>query len=85
MQLIHQRIKNNLNISYGNPEGKKILIVDDEDDLCEILQYNLNNSGFGTDVAHSSEEALKKPLYDYDIFILDVMMGQCRDSGLQKN
>lgn len=56
-------------------KGKRILIVDDEDDLCEILQYNLSNSGFVTDVAHSSEESLKKPLYDFDLFILDVMMG----------
>jgi len=56
-------------------KGNLILIVDDEDDLCEILQYNLNNSGYVTDVAHSSEEALKKPIYDYDLFILDVMMG----------
>ncbi|MGB8489652.1 MAG: response regulator transcription factor [Bacteroidales bacterium] len=56
-------------------KGKKILIVDDEEDLCEILQFNLNNSGFITDVAHSSEEALKKPLRQYDLFLLDVMMG----------
>jgi len=56
-------------------KGNKILIVDDEEDLCEILQYNLNNSGFVTDVAHSSEESLKKPLHDYDLFLLDVMMG----------
>jgi two-component system alkaline phosphatase synthesis response regulator PhoP len=57
-------------------ENKKnrILIVDDEDDLCEILQYNLSNAGFITDIANSSEEALKKPLYDYDLFLLDVMM-----------
>jgi two-component system alkaline phosphatase synthesis response regulator PhoP len=53
----------------------KILIVDDEEDLCEILQYNLNNSGFETDTAHSSEDALKKSLYNYDLFLLDVMMG----------
>jgi len=58
-----------------NIKGRRILIVDDEDDLCEILQYNLNNSGFVTDVAHSAEESLKKPLYDYDLFLLDVMMG----------
>jgi DNA-binding response OmpR family regulator len=58
-----------------NTKGKKILIVDDEEDLCEILQFNLNNAGLDTDVAHSSEESLKKPLYDYDLFILDVMMG----------
>ena len=56
-------------------KGKKILIVDDEDDLCEILQYNLENAGYVADVAHSSEESLKKSLYDYDLFILDVMMG----------
>ena len=55
--------------------SKKILIVDDEEDLCEILQYNLNNAGFETDVAHSSEEALKRELSDYDLFLLDVMMG----------
>ena len=56
-------------------KGKKILLVDDEEDLCEILQFNLNNSGFITEVAHSSEEALKKPLNRYDLFLLDVMMG----------
>ena len=56
-------------------KGKKILIVDDEEDLCEILQYNLSSAGFVTDVAHSAEETLKKPLYDFDLFLLDVMMG----------
>jgi two-component system alkaline phosphatase synthesis response regulator PhoP len=55
--------------------GKKILIVDDEEDLCEILQYNLNNEGFLTDVAHSAEEALKKPINEFDLLLLDVMMG----------
>jgi two-component system, OmpR family, alkaline phosphatase synthesis response regulator PhoP len=54
---------------------KHILIVDDEEDLCEILQYNLNNEGFRTDTAHSAEEALKRPLQDYDLLLLDVMMG----------
>jgi two-component system, OmpR family, alkaline phosphatase synthesis response regulator PhoP len=54
---------------------KRILIVDDEEDLCEILQYNLENSGFSTEVAHSAEETLRKHMFDYDLFILDVMMG----------
>jgi two-component system alkaline phosphatase synthesis response regulator PhoP len=54
----------------------KILIVDDEEDLCEILQYNLNNSGFETETAHSAEEAMRKSLHNYDLFLLDVMMGQ---------
>lgn len=56
-------------------KNKKILIVDDEEDLCEILQYNLGNAGYQTDVAHSAEEALKRPLYNYDLILLDVMMG----------
>lgn len=55
--------------------GKRILIIDDEEDLCEILQYNLDNEGFITDVAHSAEEALKKSLTDFDLLLLDVMMG----------
>ena len=57
------------------PKNKSILIVDDEDDLCEILQYNLGNAGFHTEVAHSAEEALTLPLSDYDLILLDVMMG----------
>jgi DNA-binding response OmpR family regulator len=57
-------------------KGKKILIVDDEEDLCEILQYNLDNEGFITDVAHSAEEALTMPVHEFDLLLLDVMMGQ---------
>jgi two-component system, OmpR family, alkaline phosphatase synthesis response regulator PhoP len=56
-------------------KGKHILIVDDEEDLCEILQYNLSNEGFLTETAHSAEEALKQPLGDFDLILLDVMMG----------
>lgn len=68
-------VKIKLNLFLMDIGTKKILIVDDEEDLCEILQYNLNNSGFVTEVVHSSEEALKKSIYAYDLFILDVMMG----------
>jgi DNA-binding response OmpR family regulator len=32
-------------------KDKRILIVDDEEDLCEILQYNLTNEGYKTDIA----------------------------------
>jgi DNA-binding response OmpR family regulator len=56
-------------------KGKRILIVDDEEDLCEILQYNLSNEGYKTDIAHSAEEALKRSLDNYDLLMLDVMMG----------
>jgi DNA-binding response OmpR family regulator len=57
-------------------KGKRILIVDDEEDLCEILQYNLSNEGYKTDIAHSAEEALKRSPQNYDLLMLDVMMGQ---------
>ena len=55
--------------------GKRILIVDDEEDLCEILQYNLSNEGYYTEIAHSAEEALKRPLGNFDLVLLDVMIG----------
>ncbi len=56
-------------------KGKRILIVDDEEDLCEILQYNLGNAGYITDIALAAEDALDKPLAGYDLILLDVMMG----------
>ncbi|WP_321308005.1 response regulator transcription factor [Marinifilum fragile] len=59
----------------------KILVVDDEEDLCEILQYNLQQEGFQVDTAFSSEQALKLDLSEYDFFLLDIMMGEI--SGLE--
>jgi two-component system alkaline phosphatase synthesis response regulator PhoP len=56
-------------------KGRKILIVDDEEDLCEILQYNLGHAGYDTEIAHSAEEAIKRKLYSFDLILLDVMMG----------
>jgi len=53
-----------------------ILVVDDEEDLCEILQFNLENEGYNVDVVYSAEEALKKDLTKYDLLLLDVMMGE---------
>lgn len=55
---------------------KRILVVDDEEDLCEILQFNLELEGYTVDVAHSAEEALRLQLADYGLVLLDVMMGQ---------
>lgn len=56
--------------------NERILVVDDEEDLCEILQFNLELEGFQVDVAHSAEEALKLHLAQYNLILLDVMMGQ---------
>ncbi|HPF50355.1 MAG TPA: response regulator transcription factor [Draconibacterium sp.] len=53
----------------------KILIVDDEKDLCEILEFNLSSEGYETSVANSAEQALKLPLEQFDLILLDVMMG----------
>jgi DNA-binding response OmpR family regulator len=55
---------------------KRILIVDDEEDLCEILQFNLESEGYKTEVAYSAEEALEKDLSAFDLLLLDVMMGK---------
>lgn len=56
-------------------KNHKILIVDDEKDLCEILQFNLESEGYVIEIAHSGEEALKKSLEEFDLVLLDVMMG----------
>lgn len=53
----------------------KILVVDDESDVQEILQFNLRSEDYDVDTAGSSEDALAMDLAVYDLFILDVMMG----------
>ena len=57
-------------------ETKKILVVDDEDTICEVIKLNLELEGFTVDTANSAEEVLSKELTDYRLFILDVMMGE---------
>lgn len=54
----------------------RILVVDDEQDICEILQYNLENEGYEVMTANSAEEALMMPLEGFDLVLLDVMMGE---------
>ena len=54
----------------------KILVVDDEEDLCEILKFNLEAEGYEVDTANSAEEALQMHLADYNLLLLDVMMGE---------
>ncbi len=62
----------------------KILVIDDEEDLCEILQFNLEGEGFEVDVAYSAEEALKKKIKSYQLILLDVMMGKISGFKLAK-
>jgi DNA-binding response OmpR family regulator len=63
---------------------QRILIVDDEEDLCEILQFNLEGEGYQTEVAFSAEEALKKELGSFHLVLLDVMMGKLSGFKLAK-
>ena len=54
---------------------RKILIVDDEADIREILQFNLENAGFTVECAASAEEALEMLRPEHGLILLDVMMG----------
>lgn len=56
-------------------EHPRILIVDDEQDIREILQFNLENSGFIVDTAASAEKALEILSPQHNLIILDIMMG----------
>ena len=51
-----------------------ILVVDDEEDICEILKFNLEAEGFNVDAVNSAEEAVHKKLEKYQLFLLDIMM-----------
>ncbi len=52
----------------------RILIVDDEEDICEILKFNLESEGYAVDTVNSAEEALALKVERYQLFLLDVMM-----------
>ena len=61
-----------------------ILVVDDEQDLCEILKFNLETEGYAVDTANSGEEALEKGAANYDLLLLDVMMDGMSGFALAK-
>ena len=69
-----------------NMAKQRILIVDDEEDICMILSYSLQKAGYEVLVAHSAEEALANyelriKNYEVDLILLDIMMGEM--SGLE--
>ena len=53
----------------------RVLVVDDETDLCDILKFNLDAEGYYVTTTNSAEEALEKNVARYDLLLLDVMMG----------
>lgn len=63
---------------------KHILIVDDEETLCEALKFNLEAAGYQATTAHSAEEALALDLTVYDLFLLDIMMGDISGTQLAR-
>ncbi|WP_029904501.1 response regulator transcription factor [Prevotella sp. 10(H)] len=58
-----------------NNKNISILIVDDEPDIREILQFNLQNEGYNIDLAESAEQAAKMLTPKHRLILLDVMMG----------
>jgi len=62
-------------------DQKRILIVDDEETLCEVLKINLQNEGYEVDIATSAEQALTYDVKRYSLILLDIMMGEI--SGIQ--
>lgn len=64
--------------------NKRLLVVDDEETLCEALRFNLEEEGYEVDVAYSAEEALEMRLDAYSLFLLDVMMGEISGVELAK-
>ncbi len=62
-------------------EKKRILVVDDEETLCDVMAFNLEAEGFVVEKAYSAEEALAYDLSEFDLILLDIMMGEI--SGLQ--
>ena len=62
-------------------DTKKILVVDDEEILCEVLKLNLENENYEVDIAESAEQAMSLNLSQYDLILLDIMMGEI--SGVQ--
>ena len=61
-----------------------ILVVDDEQDLCEILKFNLETEGYNVEMANSAEEALEMGIEKFDLLLLDVMMGGMSGFALAK-
>ena len=64
--------------------NQRILVVDDEQDLCEILKFNLETEGYEVETANSAEEAIVLDIPSYDLLLLYVMMGEMSGFALAK-
>ncbi len=64
--------------------AKRILIVDDEETLCDTLGFNLEAEGYEVETAYSAEEALTRNLARFDLVLLDIMMGEISGTQLAR-
>lgn len=64
--------------------SKRLLVVDDEDTLCEALRFNLEAEGYEVDTASSAETVLAMDVSKYDLLLLDIMMGEISGTQLAK-
>lgn len=73
-------------ISTKKPMAK-ILVIDDEQDICEIVQFNLKKAGYACEVTYSAEDAWRRIQQGerYDLLLLDVMMGDMSGFDLAEN
>lgn len=62
----------------------RILVVDDEQDLCEILKFNLETEGYVVETANSAEEAMTMDISSFNLLLLDVMMGEMSGFAMAK-
>ena len=62
----------------------KILVVDDEESLCEILKFNLEKEGYEVTTVYSAEEVLSMDITAMHLIILDIMMGELSGFGLAR-
>ncbi len=62
----------------------RILVVDDEQDLCEILKFNLETEGYVVETANSAEEAMMMDISSFNLLLLDVMMGEMSGFAMAK-
>lgn len=65
-------------------KAKRILVVDDEETLCDALAFNLESEGYEVATAYSAEEALTLDLASFDLLLLDIMMGEISGTQLAR-
>ena len=64
------------NLPYNSIMKQRILVIDDEEAICEILKFNLESAGYEVQTALSAEEALAMELTAFDLMLVDIMMGE---------